>query len=88
MIPEQRIRLALLRVESRQCLEDISQINAAILHLLTGGKENYDSAKKAGNRHEDYSDTSEQILADLRTRRQEREDRLNILLDEIASLEG
>ena len=87
MIPEQRIRLALLRVESRQCLEDISQINAAILHLLTGGKENYDSAKKAGNRQEDYSNTSEQILANLRARRQEREDQLDFLLSEIALLE-
>jgi hypothetical protein len=87
MIPEQRVRLALLRVELRQCLEDISQINAAILHLLTGGKENYDSAKKAGDRQEDYKSTSDEILSDLRARRQEKEDRLNFLLNELSMLE-
>ena len=87
MIPEQRVALALLRVESRQCIEDIAALNAAILHLLTGGKENYDSAKKAGDRQEDYSETSEQILANLRTRRREREDRLDFLLSKITLLE-
>jgi len=87
MIPEERVRLALLRTEKKQVLEDLSQLNATILHLLSGGKHNYDSARTAGDRQEDYNMTSEEILLDLRTRRQEREDRLNFLLGELSMLE-
>jgi hypothetical protein len=87
MIPEERVRLALLRVEKKQILDDLAQINAAILHLLNGGKQSYDNAKNSKNREEDYSNTSEAILLDLKIRRQEKEDRLNLLSDELASLE-
>jgi hypothetical protein len=87
MIPEERVRLALLRVEKKQIVDDLAQINAAILHLLTGGKQNYDAARNSGDREEDYTNTSDQILSELRARRQQQEDRLNFLLDELSLLE-
>jgi hypothetical protein len=87
MIPDKRIRKALLSVEKRQVLSDLTQLNAAILHLLAGGKSNYDGAKNSNNREEDYNNTSDTILLDLKARRQEREDRLNLISDELALLD-
>jgi hypothetical protein len=88
MIPENRVRKALLNVEKRQVLSDIDQLNAAILHLLTGGKRNYDAAKDCHDRHQDYGDTSDKILNDLRIRRQTLEERLDFLVAELLILEG
>jgi hypothetical protein len=86
MLPDKRVKQALLNVEKRQLVDDLSQINAAILHLLSGGKDNYDTAKKL-NRKEEYSNTSDQILSDLERRRQEKESRLRTLSDELALLD-
>lgn len=85
MIPEGRVRRALLNVEKRGVMEDITQIEAAILHLLTDGKSNYDAAKQSNDR-QDYGDTSDQILADLQARLEERKARLDLLIDELALL--
>jgi hypothetical protein len=88
MIPEERVRRALLNVEKKQVIEDLNQLNAAIMHLLSGGKHNYDAARSSTDRQEDYNDTSAEILVELRTRRQNLENRLNFLLEELVLLEG
>lgn len=86
MIPEERVRRALLNIEKREVVDDITQIEAAILHLLTDGKNNYDAAKESNDRKEDYGETSEKILAALRARLQQRKDRLTSLIHELALL--
>ena len=86
-IPEERVKRALLNVERREVIEDLAQINAAILHLLSGGKSNYDVAKNLSNDKETgYSKTSDEILSALESRRQERENRLKLLSDDLALL--
>jgi hypothetical protein len=86
MIPEKRVRQALLNVEKRQIIEDLAQINASILHFLSGGKQNYNAAKS--NNPEQYKNTSDEILLSLERRRQEQENRLGIVSDELASLDN
>lgn len=86
MIPEERVRRALLNIEIRQVVEDIIQLEAAILHLQTEGKENYDAAKKSNDRQEDYDDTSEEIFLRLHDRLQERKFHLAFLENELAIL--
>lgn len=86
MIPESRVRCALLNVEKREVQLDIIQLEAAILHLFTEGKNNYDAAKQSNDRQEDYSDTSEKILNDLETRLKDRKARLRALNAELALL--
>lgn len=88
MIPEKRVRRALINTEQKQVIDDLNQINAAILHLLSGGKINYNAAKNSNDRKEDYNNTSDQILSELQARRRECEDRLNTLSDELASLDN
>jgi hypothetical protein len=87
MIPENRVKRALLNVEKKQVLIDITQLRAAILHLNAGGKNNYDAAKEANDRQEDYSETSDEILKDLQSRLEERNDRLDVIIDELALFE-
>jgi hypothetical protein len=86
-IPEERVRLALLRVEHSQLVRELAHTNAAILHLLSGGKNSYDAARREGHRQQDYSLTSDQILKDLRAQRRRLEERLSFLLSELALLE-
>jgi len=85
-IPEERVKRALINVERREVIEDLAQINAAILHLLSGGKSNYDVAKNLSDKETDYSKTSDEILSTLESRRQERENRLKLLSDDLALL--
>jgi hypothetical protein len=87
MIPHNRVQRALLNVEKQGVLEDILQLEAAIVHLKAEGKHNYDVAKKSNDRYEDYGDTSDKILADLEARLQERKSQLDALIDELALLE-
>jgi hypothetical protein len=86
MIPEGRVRRALLNVERRQVEDDIVQVKAAILHLQADGKDNYDAARKSKDRCEDYDDTSEQILKGLEERLKELKSRLFFLESELALL--
>jgi hypothetical protein len=86
MIPEERVRRALLNVERREVVSDITQIEAAILHLEAEGKNNYDAAKNASDRQEDYCDTSDKILKDLQDRLDERNSRLDFLESQLALL--
>jgi t-SNARE complex subunit (syntaxin) len=86
-IPEERVKRALLNVERREVIKDLAQINAAILHLLSGGKSNYDVAKNLSDKETDYSKTSDEILSALESRRQERENRLKLLSDDLALLD-
>lgn len=83
MIPEDRVRRALLNVEKREVTSDIDQIEAAILHLQAEGKGNYDAAKKSNDRQEDYNDTSDEIFVQLQNRLQERKSRLAFLESEL-----
>lgn len=87
MIPPERVSRALLNVERRDVIDDITQIEAAILHLLTGGKDNYDAAKESNDRQEDYSATSEKILKDLEKRLEERKKRVKSLDAQLALLD-
>jgi hypothetical protein len=86
MIPPERVNRALLNIEKREVLDDITQLKAAILHLLTEGKKNYDAAKNSNDRQEDYGETSDQIMEDLEARLEERNERLDSLNSELASL--
>lgn len=83
MIPEKRVKKALLNVEIRQTVQDLTQINAAIVHLLSGGKYNYDVAKSD---KEQYKDSSEEILLNLENQRHDKEFRLRILSEELNGL--
>jgi len=86
MIPEERVRRALLKIEKREVEGDITQIEAAILHLQAEGKINYDAAKRSNDRHEDYDETSDEILADLQNRLKERKSQLDFLENQLALL--
>ncbi len=86
MIPENRVKRALLNVEKQDLLAEITQLKAAILHLKAEGKNNYDTAKRVNDRPEDYAETSDEILEDLQSRLDDKEDRLNSLIVELASL--
>ena len=87
MIPENRIKRALLNVEKREVISDIAQIQSAILHLESGGINNYDAARESScSRKEDYKETSDEILEGLESRLEERTSRLDSLEKELASL--
>jgi len=86
MIPEDRVKRALLNVEKREVLGDIAQLEAAILHLQAEGKSNYDAAKKSNDRQKDYDDTSDDILLELQYRLKERNSQLTFLESELALL--
>ena len=88
MIPENRIKRALLNVEKQEVVFAIRQIEAAILHLKSGGINNYDAARESSSsRTEDYNETSDEILKDLQSRFEERKSRLGSIEEELALLD-